>query len=474
MGYKLYEHQKTILDLVTEHDRFLLLAEVGTGKTLPMVIHLSNLYLAGEINNALIVAPLSGIGAWHRDIAKLSEDRQRLILKNTTFINYDKLSREHSSWQEKCWHTWDFLLLDEGHAIAKPTSNRTKYFVGKGIRLGLASLAKYRYLLTGTLIANGRLEDLWAPLRFILDDEWMSYREFKQEFLVTKQLPGSYVDIVVGYRHRAELLDLVAQHSFRVLKKDCLDLPEELPDEVISVPWATGKNPEPFYKESKALYTDALESYVEALDMVMDNPLTRLLGMRQIAAGHIKESDTLDENGKKVRGKTHMLKSNKAKYALELIENNLPHKTVVFYQFRATCAAMEAALKKAKIEYVVLNGDQPDKNIWQKFQADESIKVILAQYQSGSSAIDLYSASYTIYMEPTDSSHIMEQSRARTHRSGQKQPCNYVFLLTEDSVEFDMYARLKKYQDFNEEAYREVARARLRNMRSKHVPESTH
>lgn len=197
----------------------------------------------------------------------------------------------------------------------------------------------------------------------------------------------------------------------------------------------------------------------------MDNPLTRLLRMRQIAAGHIKESDTRNEAGKKLRGASHILKNNKAKYALELIENNLPNKTVVFYQFRATCATMEAALKKAKIKYVVLNGDQPDKNIWQKFQADESIKVIIVQYQSGSSAIDLFSSSYTIYMEPTDSSHIMEQSRARTHRSGQKQPCNYVFLLTEDSVEFDMYDRLKKYQDFNEEAYREVARARLRKFK---------
>lgn len=465
VGYTLYEHQKRILDLVTEHDRFLLLAEVGTGKTLPMVIHLSNLYLAGEIKDALIVAPLSGIGAWHRDIAKLSEDRQRLILKNTTFINYDKLSRENSTWRKTCWKPWDFVLLDEGHAIAKPTSNRTKYFVGNGARLGLASLAKYRYLLTGTLIANGRLEDLWSPLRFLLDDEWMPYRDFKHQYLVTKQLPGSYVDIVVGYRHRAELLELVAQHSFRVLKKDCLDLPEELPDEVIKIPWAAGKNAEPFHKDSKALYADALESYVEALDMVMDNPLTRLLRMRQIAAGHIKESDTRNEAGKKLRGASHILKNNKAKYALELIENNLPNKTVVFYQFRATCATMEAALKKAKIKYVVLNGDQPDKNIWQKFQADESIKVIIVQYQSGSSAIDLFSSSYTIYMEPTDSSHIMEQSRARTHRSGQKQPCNYVFLLTEDSVEFDMYDRLKKYQDFNEEAYREVARARLRKFK---------
>lgn len=34
MSYKLFDHQKTMLELMTEHDRFLILAEVGVGKTL--------------------------------------------------------------------------------------------------------------------------------------------------------------------------------------------------------------------------------------------------------------------------------------------------------------------------------------------------------------------------------------------------------------------------------------------------------
>lgn len=463
MAYTLYDHQRHILDLFTENDRFLLLAEVGTGKTLPTVIHMSNLYLSGEIKNALVIAPLSGIGAWLRDIKKLSPERQKLILDNTKFINYDKISRKDSKYQKECWQTWDMIVLDEGHYISNPQANRTKYLVGHGAALGLAARAKYLYILTGTLISNGRLEDIWAPMRFILGDDWMPWKEFKSRFLVTKQLPGSYAEIVVGYRHRADLLNLVAQYSYRVLKKDCLDLPEEMPDEIVLVPFADGKNGDPFNKTTGALYDDALDSYVEALDMVMDNPLTRLLRMRQIAAGHIKESDMRDERGSLVKGTTHTLKSNKPHYAMELIKNNLPNKTVVFYQFTATCAAMEKALAHAKISYVTLNGAQKDKNIWLKYQEDASISVILVQYQAGSSAIDLYASSYTIYMEPTDSSNILEQSRARTHRNGQKQVCNYVFLLTEGSVEVDMYNRLVNYQDFNEEAYREVARASVRN-----------
>jgi SNF2 family DNA or RNA helicase len=462
MSYALYSHQKEMLRLATENDRFLFLAEVGTGKTLPMLIHMSNLLLSGEIDSALVVAPLSGLGAWKRDIEKLSPDRQRLIRGALTLVNYDKLSRKTSKWRETCWKSWGMVVLDEGHAIKKPTSNRTQYFVGKGHALGLASKAQYRYLLTGTLITNSHLEDLWAPLRFLFDDAWMTWADFKRHYLVTKTLPGSYAEIVVGYRNRAELLEWVAQCSYRILKKDCLDLPEQLPDEVVLVPWATGKNAEPFNKSTKELYADALESYVEALDLVSDNPLTRLLHMRQIAAGHIKEQDTRDEQGKKHRGRTYRLNNDKVRYAMELVENNSPHKTVIFYQFRETCVALEDALKKTGRTYVTLNGDQPDKEIWRRFQDDDAISVIVVQYQSGSSAIDLFAASYTIFMEPTDSSFVNEQAHGRTHRSGQKQACNYVFLLTEGSVEEDMYRKLDSHEDFSETQYRDIARMQMR------------
>lgn len=465
VSYTLYAHQKKILELLTENDRFLLLAEQGTGKTLPTVIHLSNLFLGGEAENALIVAPLSGLGAWHRDISKLSSDRRRVLKDKITFINYDKLSREGSKYQKMCWRDWDCVILDEGHAIAKPDSNRTQYFIGRASMLGLAARAKYRYLLTGTLITNGKLEDLWSPLRFILDDDWMDYRDFKAHYLVTKPILGTYRDFVVGYRHREELLALVAKHSYRVLKSDCLDLPEELPDEIVYVPFSDKKNPAPFNVCTKDLYITALESYVEALNMVMDNPLVRMTRLRQIAAGHLKESDLIDNNGKKVKGAVYRLNSNKIKYALELIENTLPHKTVVFYEYTETCHALEEALTKAKIAHVSLNGAQKNKRIWEDFQADENIKVIVVQYQTGASAIDLFAASHTIYIEPTNKSLMLEQSRARTHRSGQLWPCNYTFLLTEDTIEVDIYNTVAKHVDFEEEAYREMALARLRQLK---------
>lgn len=456
---KLFNHQKTILELLTDNAAFMLLCEQGTGKTLPMLIHLSNLYMAGEIEDALIIAPKSGLGAWRRDMEKLSPSRAKLIRDNTTLINYDKLSRKGGKWRTMCAKHWGCIILDEGHAIAKPTSNRTQYLVGRGKVKGLNVHADYRYILTGTLITNGRLEDTWSPLTFI-DPEYMSLKEFKARYLVTVNLPQTYVEIVVGYRHTDELLSHLSSVSYRVTKEDCLDLPEQLPDDVIEVEWATGANTEPFRKNTRSIYDEALDSYIEAIDQSSDIPLTRMLRLRQIATGHIKESDTVDRDGKTVKGQTYHLKTDKVSYAMQLVENNLPHKTVIFYQFTASCDVLCEQLTKKKIPFVTLNGKQKDKDIWRKFQEDDTIKVIVVQYQAGSSAIDLYAASYTIFYEPTDSSTILEQARARTHRNGQNHPCSYIFLLTKNSIEEDMYKKLAGYEDFNEKTYREVVKQR--------------
>jgi len=460
VSYVLFDHQKDILSLLTEHDRFLLLAEQGTGKSLVTLVHLSNLILSGEVTHALIIAPLSGLSAWTRDIKKFPPERQAALNKAITLRNYDKLSRKGSKWQKQMWQSWDFIVLDESHAIKKPSSNRTQYFIGKGKALGLVSKAKYVYLLTGTLITNSHLEDAWAPLRAVLGDDWLSWPDFKRQYLVTHNLPGSYAEIIVGYRHRAELLALVAQYSYRVLKKDCLDLPRVQDDEIVLVPFADGANINPFHKTTRALYDDALKSYVEALDMVMDNPLVRMMRLRQIATGHIKESDTVDESGRKVKGETYRLNSLKTRYAVELIESNAPKKTVVAYQFTETCHTLEKALKAKGISYITLNGAQHDKNVWQKFQTDDTL-VFIGQYQSAARAIDLFASSYTIFMEPSDSSEITEQYRARTDRNGQTESCEYVWLLTEGTIEVDMYRNLKGFSDFSEEAYREIARAQV-------------
>jgi SNF2 family DNA or RNA helicase len=204
---------------------------------------------------------------------------------------------------------------------------------------------------------------------------------------------------------------------------------------------------------------------VEALDRVTDNPLTRMGLLRQIAAGHIKEPDTRTEDGRKVRGATHLIASAKIDAVVDRVVAEQPSKVVLFYEFRATCATLEAALAARGIPYHTLNGDQSDKGVWEDFQSDDT-PVFLGQYQSASRSIDLFAASVTIFVEPTDSSEILEQARKRADRHGQTRECENVFFLTEGTIEEDMYGTLVGHEDFAEKTYRDVARLRAQERRT--------
>lgn len=448
---ELFEHQKKGVRLLTEHESFGLFWDMGTGKTFTMLTHLSNLVFEGEVSNALWIAPKSALGAVQRDLATMRKEglgyRADAIESVLTCMNYEKLSRKNSTWRKKVDETdWDCIILDEAHCVARPTSNRTKYIVGTGRSKGLIDNIKYRYAMTGTPVTNSRLEDFWSFMKIMKGGAYYNYASFEQQYLKSRFLPGTYAKIITGYKNQDELLESVGGYSQSVLKEECLDLPERMPDNVISIPFKGGKNPEMGGKTTKDIYADALENVIEATEEVFDNALVKTLRLRQIAAGQINTEDGIKK-----------LNCDKASYAMELIENN-PHKTVVFYQFKGTFDIMSELLNNAGIPFRFLNGDQSDKNEWMKFQeeSEEECRVFLVQYQSGNAGIDLYTASDTIYMEPCVSSTVLEQSRSRTHRNGVSRACTYTFLLTEGTIEEDIYAALKNHEDFNEKLWLEL------------------
>ena len=169
-----------------------------------------------------------------------------------------------------------------------------------------------------------------------------------------------------------------------------------------------------------------------------------MIKLRQLSSGYLtyKEAD---------EAKLLELKTEKLSVLEELLEGYPDDKKVViFAEFKYSIAQISELLRKKKIRFVVLDGDQKDKTIWRKFQSDERIRVIVCQYQTASAGIDLFASDTIIYYEPTLRSNILEQSRDRIHRTGQKEKCSYIHLLTRGTVEVDIYRALAGYSDFSE------------------------
>lgn len=437
---KLYRHQEIALSYFRTNDSFALFAEPGCGKTLPSLFRLLDLIKSGKIETALVVAPKSALGAWTRDLEKFNDWDAEILRSSITFINYDKVWRggDKSAFNRE----YGSIILDESHNIKNRTSQRSKFL------LSLACQSKYNYILTGTPIANGALEDIWSQITFlspykergrvygnIWRDEWTArdpetkykgtYYEFLDRYCILNMYhkPSSYVRV-------KELQEIVNKYSYRVKKVDCLDLPDKLPDEIVSVECG-----------EKALYKKlATESALLEYEILADNPLSRLIKLRQMCAGHITTEDGLIE-----------CKCEKLAVLDEILDSYPDDKKlVIFAEFKYSIGKIAELLKKKKIRFVTLDGDQKNKEIWRDFQADPKIRVILCQYQSANAGIDLFASDTIVYYEPTTRSVVLEQSRDRIHRSGQTRACSYIHLLTKGTVEVDIYRALAGYQDFSE------------------------
>lgn len=443
---KLYRHQEIALSYMRSNNYFALFMEQGTGKTIPSLCRILDLLKSGKITDALVVAPKSALGAWERDI-ELFNDLDREILRDSiTLINYDKIWRNDE--KSPYYRPFGCIVLDEAHSIKNRTSQRSKFL------LKIACLSKYRYILTGTPIGNGQLENIYSLYCFL--DPYIdkgrvysnifknkmsenasgkyeykgSYGEFQSRYCILNMYhkPSSYINV-------KELQKIINEYSYRVKKVDCLDLPEKLPDEVISVEL-----------KEKALYKRLHEnSALLEYEILAENPLSRMIKLRQLCAGHLVTTDGLLET-----------KTEKLDILKELIEGyEDDKKLVIFAEFKYSIRKISDMLVKMGVKYVILDGDQKDKTIWRQFQSDKSIRVIVCQYQTASAGIDLFASDTIIYYEMTLRSTILEQSRDRIHRTGQKNKCSYLFLITKGTIEEAIYKSLVSYQDFSEKLFLE-------------------
>lgn len=410
---------------------FALFMEQGTGKTLPALCRILDLLRSGSIEEALVVAPKSALGAWERDVELFDALDRDILRGGITLINYDKVWRGGD--KSPYWKKYGAIILDEAHNIKNRSSQRAKFL------LKLACMSDYRYLLTGTPIGNGQLENIYSLYTFL--DPYLergrvcsrifggSYQKFQDRYCILNMYhkPSSYI-------HVKELQEIINEHSYRVKKIECQDLPEKLPDEIVKVDLLEKK----LYKKL------ATESAILEYEILAENPLSRLVKLRQLSSGYLTYKEGRED-------KLLDLKTEKLSVLQEILEGYPDDKKIViFAEFKRSIAKISELLRKMKIRFVVLDGDQKDKTIWRKFQADKKIRVIVCQYKTANAGIDLFASDTIIYYEPTLSSNVLEQSRDRIHRTGQKEKCSYIHLLTKGTVEVDIYRALAGYSDFSE------------------------
>ena len=320
------------------------------------------------------------------------------------------------------------MAIDESTTIKNPKAKRTKSI------LKLSEMAKYRRIMTGSPVTKNPL-DLYSQCEFLspwhLD--FQSYYAFRTRYAIMKNanIAGRQIQLVAGFQRLGELSEKLNPFSYRVLKSDCLDLPDK-----IYMKRQIKLSPDQF-KVYDQMKKEALAT-LNGKKVTTVNALTQLMRLHQITCGHFTSDD----------GMTQPIKNNRIDELMDVLEET-EGKAIIWahYQYDITNIIKEVIKVHGPgsiVDYYGLTPqDQRQKNI-KKFQNDDKCRFIVGTPATGGYGITLTAANTVVYYSNGYDLEKRLQSEDRAHRIGQKRSVTYVDLICEETVDEKIVKALRK------------------------------
>ena len=449
---KPYEHQSEALEeswSAIDHALFL---EMGCGKSKILIDNIAILYNKGRIDSALIVAPkgvydnwVSGeipihlpdyikarVVKWSPSETKKNQALRDSALEHTLDLTILVMNVEAFSTLKGTKFAGKFLLgkrslfaVDESTTIKSPSARRTKNIVR------LSKYAQYRRILTGSPVTRSPL-DLYTQCEF-LDPELLgygSYYSFRARYaeMLNRTAGGRTFKQVVGYKNLEELNKLLLKFSSRVLKKDCLDLPDKI---YMTRNIELTPEQEKAYKELKAYaITQLYDEQKGGQQVSATSVLTKMLRLHQLSCGFITTDDK--ENIE--------VKSKRLDELMNILEE-AEGKVVIWANYRHDIHRIVETIQKTYGEESVgaYFGDTSDDNrrlYLKQFQDLKSpMRFMVGNTQTGGYGINLTAASTVVYYSNNFDLEKRLQSEDRAHRIGQVNKVTYIDIICKDTVD---------------------------------------
>jgi len=463
MNYKFktkpYAHQITALEKSWNKVAFAYFMEMGTGKSKVLIDNIAMLYDKGKINGALIVAPKGVYQNWHdieipNHIPKHIEKKMVLwksninqsqkILLDSLFesgtdlhillMNVEAFStRKGLEFAQKfisCHET--LMAIDESTTIKNPEAIRTKSIVSLGRE------TKYRRILTGSPVTKSPL-DLYKQCEFLSEGllDYTSYYAFKTRYAILKtaNFGGRSVQVIVGYKNLGELSERLEPFSFRILKEDCLDLPD----------YTYTKRIIQLSPEQNKIYESMKEIALAQLDgklMTTATALVQLMRLHQITCGHFKADD----------GTVKEIKNERLNALMEIL-SEVENKAVIWAHYKHDIQSIVKAITKeyGPDSFVTYYGDTPSEerqnNIKLMQDPNSKVRFLIGTPQTGGYGITLTAANVMIYYSNGYDLEKRTQSEARINRAGQTRKMTYLDIIAEGTVDEKIVKALRKKVD---------------------------
>lgn len=434
---KPFEHQIESFNYALTHNKFLLGDEQGLGKTKQALdIAVARKH---KMRHCLIVCGVNNLKwNWYKEVEIHTNEKahilgSRINRKGKTVIG----SSAERLADLKQIHDEYFLITNIETLRDKSIQSQIKKMCSDGI-IGMTIIDEihkcknsqskqgkaihcccsyYRLALTGTPLMNNPV-DLYNVLKW-LEVENHSLTYFKNLYC---EMGGFGGYEIIGYKNLDQLENSLNKNMLRRRKEEVLDLPPKIyTDELLDLDSSQDK-----------LYRDVTNQIIEDIDriMLLPNPLTELIRLRQVTSNpNILTSKNITN----------------VKYdrIVNILESTTD-KVIIFSNWTKVINPLYIKLSSLGYNPALVTGESKDPILeMNKFQSDNTCKVILGTTPALGTGYTLTAANTVIFIDEPWSKAIKDQAEDRCHRIGTKGTVNIITLICKDTIDERIHQIIK-------------------------------
>lgn len=437
---ELLPHQQDIINITKDKDRYAIYASPGTGKT---TMSLYDWYHNSGKDNVIVLTKPSLVKQWVEEgVAEMGfEDVVGLALNKGSKTSMEQMIKSVQE-NKKGVYVVSYssaklmegllnfdkkntaLIFDESHLAKNKTSKQSKFCVK------LANKYEWIRLLTGTPLSIG-WEDYYIPLKLLGEKDPMvkTVKAYEENFQIIERKTNfssrSTYATTIGYKNIDTLKEIINRTAIYVDEKKA---GIRLPDQIERTYYV-----EPAKEQKQALKDKKFRNWM------LKNSGSKMMAYRTSASGFLYGEDMYGE-----RIVEQFEEQNKKETLKNLIEG-IDGKILVFYNFTQELEDIKDVVSKTGKTLSIIT----------KNDIDTSGDIVATHFVTGSTGLNLQMINHTVFYSPTIVGSEYQQSLKRTHRIGQNETCYYYNIITKDSIEERILAKVKQNEAYTKEMFEE-------------------
>ena len=432
LNTQLYPYQKEGIRFAAKAGRAIIADEMGLGKTIQAIGTAELLLREGFVDNILIVCPTSLKYQWKREIERFTH-REVLVIEglHTRRIEQYKMPQPYKivSYNSVC-NDLKVLRCMETDMVIMDEVQRLKNWDTQIARAARHINSQYTVLLSGTPLEN-KLEELYSIVELADQFALAPYYKFRNDHILCDETGK-----VIGYQNLNTIKKRLQHIMIRRRKSDVhLQLPGRM-DQNLFVPMT--KEQREMHEEFKSGVA-ALVLKWKRMHFLSEKDRKRLLLLLSQMRMVCDSTFILDQQSRydtKIDELMNILDS-------YLVGGN--GKVVVFSGWERMTRLVAQELTQRGVRFEYLHGGIPSakrKDLVNNFTDQPDSRVFLST-DAGSTGLNLQAASLIVNLDLPWNPAVLEQRIARIYRIGQQRNIQVINLVSADSFEEQMIARLK-------------------------------